>query len=376
MPLRTTLQGLREFNEKPYSVPPYLAPRHLPSLDGFRALSILIVILGHAKFSLGFPAELKTVLDWAGVDGSLGVRIFFVLSGFLITTLLIKEEVLTGRIDLKKFYSRRIFRIIPAFYVFIAILLLLNYFLAWGIDWRLLASPALFLSNFSFLSSVYITGHTWSLAVEEQYYLLWPVLFKKKKLAAIVLAVSCFILSPLFHRFMHHIPSIKDALLIPFWIYADAIFLGSLLAIVLSKEVLNTEWIRKNKTVINVFGWITCFLIQSIIINHLTGFTGSIILKHIQILVIALLITANIFRSNDLFSRFFNSAIMELIGKASYSLYLWQQLFLIPVVVDFQNDKVWTHFPVNIILVFATGFLSYFFIEKIFLKMKEKYKKV
>ena len=125
-----------------------------------------------------------------------------------------------------------------------------------------------------------------------------------------------------------------------------------------------------------MFGWITCFLIQSIIINHLTGFTGSIILKHIQILVIALLITANIFRSNDLFSRFFNSAIMELIGKASYSLYLWQQLFLIPVVVDFQNDKVWTHFPVNIILVFATGFLSYFFIEKIFLKMKEKYKKV
>lgn len=357
-------------------MPPYLAPKHLPSLDGFRALSILIVILGHAKFSRGFPAELKNVLDRAGVDGSLGVRIFFVLSGFLITTLLIKEEVLTGRIDLKKFYSRRIFRIIPAFYIFIAILLLLNHFLSWGIDWRLLASPALFLSNFSFLPSVYITGHTWSLAIEEQYYLLWPVLFKKKKLAAIVLAVSCFILSPLFHRFMHHIPSIKDAVLIPFWMYADAIFIGSLLAIALSKEVLNIERIRKNKTVINIFGWITCFLIQSMIINHLTGFTGTIILRHIQILVIALLITANIFRGNDLFSRFFNSAIMEPIGEASYSLYLWQQLFLIPILVDFQNEKLWTHFPVNIILVFATGFLSYFFIEKIFLKMKEKYKKV
>jgi peptidoglycan/LPS O-acetylase OafA/YrhL len=95
----------------------------IPSLDGLRAVAIGMVLFGHS-IEMHPPLYLK----WIGAYAEFGVRIFFVLSGFLITTLLLEELAVTGRISLKKFYLRRVFRIFPASYTYIVAISLLSAF--------------------------------------------------------------------------------------------------------------------------------------------------------------------------------------------------------------------------------------------------------
>src|SRR5689334_14518048 len=96
---------------------PGVTSRRLPSLDGFRAVSIGLVVIGHLAGSHGFLSF--GVVGKAGDLGNLGVRTFFVISGFLITGLLAAEREKTGRVNLSAFYIRRALRILPAFFVFL-----------------------------------------------------------------------------------------------------------------------------------------------------------------------------------------------------------------------------------------------------------------
>src|SRR5258705_2743476 len=89
----------------------------IPSLDGFRAISIGLVLFGHLLGTSGFSLSLEANKHLA--LGELGVRVFFVISGFLITNLLLTEVATTGRIHIGRFYLRRTFRIFPPYYVFI-----------------------------------------------------------------------------------------------------------------------------------------------------------------------------------------------------------------------------------------------------------------
>lgn len=145
--------------------PPVARARHLPALDGLRAVAVFIVITYHAGLMQGIP-------------GDLGVTLFFVLSGFLITWLLMREFASTGSISIRAFYTRRALRIFPAYYVFILFSLALD--TALGHRWSLgLVSVAFtYLVNYynAFLGHPTTSiAHAWSLAVEEQFYLLWPL---------------------------------------------------------------------------------------------------------------------------------------------------------------------------------------------------------
>lgn len=142
-----------------------LARSHLPALDGLRAIAVFVVITYH----FGFPA----------VPGDLGVSAFFVLSGFLITWLLLKEYRAARDISLRRFYLRRVLRIFPAYYVFLAASYALDRL--HGVAWP----RGLSLSGLFYLVNYYnathghpVTriAHAWSLGVEEQFYLLWPLL--------------------------------------------------------------------------------------------------------------------------------------------------------------------------------------------------------
>lgn len=95
-----------------------ILPRRIPSLDGLRAVSILLVIVGHASESANAPH----FLAYLGHVGNLGVRFFFVISGFLITTLLLQEWEKTGTVSMTGFYTRRALRIFPASFTFIGII--------------------------------------------------------------------------------------------------------------------------------------------------------------------------------------------------------------------------------------------------------------
>jgi len=137
----------------------------IPGLDGIRALAVLLVIANHFGF------------EW--INGALGVLIFFVLSGFLITWLMLREVDRTGRVSLRNFYRRRILRIFPAFYAFwlfgVGTYLVRGHYL----DWGQALSAFFYFSNYWMglvPSDCMLFPHTWSLTIEEQFYLLWPML--------------------------------------------------------------------------------------------------------------------------------------------------------------------------------------------------------
>ena len=158
---------------------PKTQTKYRPDIDGLRAIAILSVVFYHAGFP-GFPG------------GFVGVDVFFVISGFLITSLLFNEAVATGRVSLSAFYARRVRRLMPAGLLVVAVTLLLGgiFMAPVSDDQRSLARSAMtvafFGSNFFFFNMThgYFDAptfrmpllHTWSLAIEEQYYLIWPLL--------------------------------------------------------------------------------------------------------------------------------------------------------------------------------------------------------
>jgi peptidoglycan/LPS O-acetylase OafA/YrhL len=130
-----------------------------PALDGLRGIAVLLVVGQHA----GIPLFARA--------GSVGVTTFFVLSGFLITTLLLDEQERTGRIKFGAFYARRARRLLPALVAFLLVAV------AVGVDWRAAVSAFFYAANWVDIAGVHMGSLrvTWSLSVEEQFYILWPI---------------------------------------------------------------------------------------------------------------------------------------------------------------------------------------------------------
>jgi peptidoglycan/LPS O-acetylase OafA/YrhL len=147
----------------------YLATRHFGSLDGLRFLCITAVIWHHVPNR----AEMGILFE----RGHVGVDFFFVLSGFLITTLLLREEAVKGAFSLRAFYWRRILRIIPIYFLVVSLAAIYAIGVKGQTDQlAILPYYYLFLSNFLIVDHIGFLDPTWSLAVEEQYYLIWPAL--------------------------------------------------------------------------------------------------------------------------------------------------------------------------------------------------------
>lgn len=143
----------------------------IPSLDGLRAISITMVLAGHAASGISVLRD-HPLLSYTLFNGNRGVSVFFVISGFLITSLLLEEQGLTGRISLRNFYVRRAFRILPPFWVFLIGVVLFWKLGVFATQWHYLAVSFTFLRDY--IAGDWWTGHSWSLSVEEQFYLLWP----------------------------------------------------------------------------------------------------------------------------------------------------------------------------------------------------------
>jgi peptidoglycan/LPS O-acetylase OafA/YrhL len=154
--------------------------QQLPSLNGWRAVSILLVLGSHTSMMQGVPLKFSHLLGIL-FEGNLGVRFFFTISGFLITWLMLKEEAEFGHVSLKNFYIRRTLRIWPVYFSYVALLGVLQVFGVLVQDqfvWRGLLT---FTRNFyDKMSESYVdgvSGHCWSLSIEEQFYFFWPLIF-------------------------------------------------------------------------------------------------------------------------------------------------------------------------------------------------------
>ena len=162
----------------------------IPSLDGLRALSISFVLVGHLALNTGFPIQRSW---WTDAYAHYGVRIFFVISGFLITTLLLGERQKTGKIDLKEFYIRRAYRIFPAAYFYLLVVTFLFYS---SLSLNYLVAAYTYMTSYA-IHSPWILRHLWSLSVEEQFYMLWPALVALGVLIAPRIAFGALIFAPM-----------------------------------------------------------------------------------------------------------------------------------------------------------------------------------
>jgi peptidoglycan/LPS O-acetylase OafA/YrhL len=153
---------------------------YIPTLDGWRALAVLGVLVYHGTTSLFYPGGPYPSYEALRVvqAGARGVDVFFALSGFLICSRLLQEQQETGRISLGAFYIRRVFRILPPFLLYLAVLAVLAAVGLLAVEGREFLSALLFTRNYigPVREHGWYTGHFWSLAVEEHFYLLWPLL--------------------------------------------------------------------------------------------------------------------------------------------------------------------------------------------------------
>jgi peptidoglycan/LPS O-acetylase OafA/YrhL len=143
--------------------------QRISGLDGVRALAITFVIGGHILQHTD-----STMLRWM-FGGQDGVGLFFILSGFLVTALLLKERSETGKIDIPHFYFRRAMRIVPPLLAYLLTVVGIGYVTGDRVPARVISSVVFFYHNMTH-EGTWMLEHTWSLAVEEQFYLLWPLL--------------------------------------------------------------------------------------------------------------------------------------------------------------------------------------------------------
>lgn len=352
---------------KPLAMLPELGTR-VVSLDGLRALSIGMVLFSHAGISCNFPAVVPQWLGWM-FHGQLGVRIFFVISGFIITLLILREEQQHGSFSVRNFYIRRILRIIPVYYVFIICVLILVRV------YDLAVMPGEFAAAFTFTTgwwahSTWLLGHTWSLSVEEQFYLLWPLalyLIKSARMR-IIFAAGVIALYPLM-RVAVYLSSLADKRGYLFITQGDAILFGCLLSLLLFYHgPIVKQFFTKYVNLIRVFCIFLIWGSTGLQSQMMVGLITVPLSNTVESLAIAWLLASCIFNRDVLFW-LLNSKVMVFIGAISYSWYLWQELFL------FDCDRYFTgalfHFPTNLILSFIVASASYFLIEKPFERLKK-----
>jgi peptidoglycan/LPS O-acetylase OafA/YrhL len=325
--------------------------RSVPSLDGLRAISIVFVLVSHLTGTRGFP-NISALLGL----GELGVRVFFVISGYLITSILLGELKRTGTVSLVRFYFRRTLRLFPASYFFIAVIA----FLAAKGFAQLAPYDLTFALTYTmnyYDHRGWPLGHLWSLAVEEQFYLLWPAtLMLLGRLRS-----GRFLLGALLATPFLRLASIYVTPAFNFVVWADALATGCLLAIF--REQLSAD---KRYSRLLASKWFFLVPVGAIAANYipstkLTWLFGETIMN------VAIAVSADwaMRNSTGIVGRFLNLPAVSFIGVLSYSLYVWQQPFL-----NRASASPYCAFPLNIILTFALAFFSYVAIEAPFLRLR------
>lgn len=313
--------------------PDEVTTTYRPDIDGLRAIAITAVVAYH----VGFPLV---------TGGFVGVDIFFVLSGFLITTMLFKEAAQTGRISLQAFYARRVRRLLPASSFVLIVSIFLAYFFLIPIGdeqlkfARSAAAAALFASNIYFWKSSgsYFDGpsdqipllHTWSLSVEEQFYLFWPILligvvrfanWRRIKLQTIVLLTltAMFVISLAISLWLSvESPSAGFYLLTArIWELSAGAILGVLLQKDAIPNVAKSRWIAEVIALLGLFALAAaCFYFDATM-----RFPGWIAL--LPVVGTTALILAGALSNKTFVFNLLSVKPMVLIGKLSYSWYLW-----------------------------------------------------
>lgn len=351
--------------------------KHLPSLDGWRAIAICLVIISHFEYATGFPSPL---LVWWGrvFQGKLGVRIFFVISGYLITHLLLRESLRSGKPSLKNFYVRRVLRIFPVYYLYVAVVALLSILGLYSDALSTWIGTLTFNRDLVGLGRS-VTTHFWSLGVEEKFYLGWPITFvllrlwDRTRIAVLMLCIPIiccpFLRTGIIQAQFGH--GILSRLLGPnsIALYADGLAIGCLGAI------LSMAYPTKAGKLISgpvLWSCLTSFLLGAYWMEWHGGTVGYALIPSLQAiaLVVALWITIN--RHEGLLYRFLNLRPIAWLGVLSYSFYVWQQLFVGHFAGEVLGSLWFYDWRIWWVPALGIACASYYGVERPFLKLKER----
>ena len=297
---------------------------YLPGLNGLRAIAAILVLIGHVTIPMYSDFSRLVYQFHPGFDG---VTLFFVISGFLITFLLLKEKKKTNDIDIKKFYIRRILRIWPIYYLFIISCLILALFFnkIQSIYSFELVYYIFFAANVPFILQIAtpILTHYWSIGVEEQFYLFWPWFIKlvKNKIVPMTIVFFCFLfIIKLGARFILG----KEAIIYKVLVVSrfHCMLIGALGAMLfVNKNILFLKFFT-NKW-IHVFAWLI-FILLSIEFVHIP----APIAPEITSLVSLFLIVGQINASDSKKIINLEHNVFDFLGKISYGIYVIHPLVI------------------------------------------------
>jgi len=334
-----------------------------PDIDGLRALSVIAVILYHANFQFGDQYLFR--------GGYIGVDIFFVISGYLITSLIAKELNDTNSFNFVNFYLRRARRILPVLILIILCFIPFAWFYLLPNSLTDFSSSiffsTLFTSNFFFNNVGHDYGdvlsitkpflHTWSLSVEEQFYILYPLFFfccfKFIKDKLILLLIFISLLSLALAQYGSNNFSISNFYLLPTRIWE--IFCGAILVVMNGNENNN----KLSKDILSYIG-------LALVILSFYFFTDDTLHPSFKT-VIPVFGTMLVIRfsNNNFISRFLSHKLLVFIGLISYSLYLWHYpIFSFSEMLGFDLSNI--NKSIFILISFFLSIISYFIIEKKF----------
>jgi peptidoglycan/LPS O-acetylase OafA/YrhL len=333
---------------------------YLATLDGWRAIAIAGVLLDHGTAFISHARQYAFMRT-----GPNGVSVFFAVSGFLICTRLLEEEHITGSFNLKGFYIRRVFRILPAAFGYLAIIGIL------GLAGTLAVTPlewvscVLFFRNYLSPYSIHFgwggyTIHFWSLAVEEHFYLVWPALlaFFGRGRARYVAAglsgtVAVWRWWDFHHQWMErHVRGLLFGTRTD--VRLDGLLLGCLAALILAEP----RWRKWFERLFTASVWWACALAYVLFQLRTRAHTYTIW----ESILLALLVAGTVLHPTGLVGRCLENRAMKWVGRLSYSLYLWQQLFLVPGAR--YPLSLAQRFPINLMLLLVTAVFSYELLER------------
>lgn len=354
-----------------------------PELDGLRFFAFLGVFVCHTlPFEASFYHSLHLPMPWlwGGIvkAGAAGVDLFFALSAFLITSLLLKEREETGDIALKFFYIRRILRIWPLYFLVIGVGIVLSHTMAnQHLPWYYVAGYLLFIGNW--VHAVFgrpesIAFPLWTVSIEEQFYLIWPLLMKKlERRGLIISAIVMFFLATVC-RIGLVLAGVSGG-----YIYygstarCDAMALGILLALFADQLPKLTRTARLLLVSGGVVGWIVSSA-------WLTDQPGPTTMREVAgRLIISLAAGAMLYGCLHSRSKLLTGSWIVSLGKVSYGLYLLHLVGLLmakSLLHPISGGAILRAKAIGFVITILLAFASYRWVESPFLRLKDRFARV
>lgn len=363
---------------------------YFPNLNGVRFIAALLIIIHHVeqiKTIFNLDSCYKTI-PFIEIIGKLGVILFFVLSGFLITYLLLAEENKTKTINIKDFYIRRILRIWPLYFLILVLALLvlpqIDLFALPGYGKEVIYKnlyPKIILYTLFFPNLVLVlygaipyVSHTWSIGTEEQFYLIWPIIlkyFKKKRIFLMILIVLFYKATDiiLYLNYFNHFPYIKIMQGYWFCFNIDCMAIGGFFAIVLFQKNNLLKFLLNNYLFYSVLVLLISFLAMGIYVPHI----------HNQFYSLLFGIVILNFAANKKLSTLLENKPLVYLGKISYGIYMYHLIGIVLSIYLMKSINVSSNLAIyslsiGFTLLFAS--VSYEYFESIFLILKKRFSSI